>query len=63
MQSKIAFQEELLARLNDEVATHRMELDAMSHKLHVYENLLKDVLARSGEGGVGSQDSEPPPHY
>lgn len=61
LETRTAFQEDLLNTLNDIVAKQDRQLATLTRKL----DLLKEQLEQQGDGGGGSDSMghEPPPHY
>lgn len=58
LQTRIAFQEDLLASLNDRVSQQDQEIDTLKFQL---KHLNKKLL--SLETPIDGSDEPPPPHY
>ena len=59
LESRLAFQEDLLNTLNDVIAQQDMRMAAFTRKLETLEQQLK---LQGGFAG-GDDSHEPPPHY
>lgn len=57
LEEKVAYQDKLIADLNDVVVTLRRETDALSARLKTFESTLGSEL------GGRDMPNEPPPHY
>lgn len=61
VESKLAFQEDLIESLNEVVARQDREILALKQRLSELAAKIEDLAAAS-PGGAGL-DHEPPPHY
>jgi SlyX protein len=60
LQSRNAFQDDIIEQLNNELAVHQTEIAELRSQLKVIANRVKD----NNPGQSQSQDVEPPPpHY
>ena len=60
LEAKIAFQDDTIETLNDELRTHQMHLAKMQRQLE----LLAQKIKEGGDTGLMPQHQEPPPpHY
>lgn len=60
LETKIAFQEQLLDELNHALVQQQFDIDKMQVQLHYMANKLKDFQPSN----IASQSEEtPPPHY
>ena len=57
LEEKIAYQDKLIADLNDVVVSLSRETDALSQRLKTFERTLGNEL------GARDMPNEPPPHY
>jgi len=65
LETRIAFQEDLLTTLNDVVASQDQQLTTVTRKLDTLLKQLEEQQRQSGYGGAGddAMAHEPPPHY
>lgn len=60
LEAKIAFQDDIIETLNDELRTHQKHLAKMQRQLE----LLAQKIKEGGDSGLMPQHQEPPPpHY
>jgi len=60
LESRNAFQDDIIEQLNNELAVHQLEISALKSQLKLIASRIKDNTAEQGQ----SQDIEPPPpHY
>ena len=60
LESRNAFQDDIIEQLNNELAVHQLEISALKSQLKLIASRIKDNTAEQGQ----SQDVEPPPpHY
>ena len=57
LEEKVAYQDKLIAELNDVVVSLHRATDALSARLRTFERELQ------GELGARDMPNEPPPHY
>lgn len=60
LETKVAYQEDLLEQLNEVVTRQQSEIDELLHQLKQLKRTLKEQL---GEGIKPVSEEEPPPHY
>ena len=60
LEAKVAFQDETIDVLNDEIKAHQQQLAKMRRQMELLGEKLREVQSTSG----GTQELEPPPpHY
>lgn len=60
LQSRNAFQDDVIDQLNNELAIHREQIAEITLQLTLLANKIKD----SNDGQIGKAEDEPlPPHY
>ena len=60
LESRNAFQDDIIEQLNNELAVHQLEISALKSQQKLIASRIKDNTAEQGQ----SQDIEPPPpHY
>jgi SlyX protein len=60
LESRNAFQDDIIEQLNNELAVHQLEISALKSQLKLIASRIKDNTAEQSQ----SQDIEPPPpHY
>lgn len=60
LEAKVAFQDETIDVLNDEIKAHQQQLAKMRRQMELLGEKLREVQSNSG----GAQELEPPPpHY
>ncbi|GAP77033.1 MULTISPECIES: SlyX family protein [Pseudoalteromonas] len=60
LEAKVAFQDETIDVLNDEIKAHQQQLAKMRRQMELLGEKLREVQSNSG----GTQELEPPPpHY
>ncbi len=61
LESKLAFQEDTIASLNNELVEHQRKIDRMQHQLV----LIAEKLRQLPEGSqiLRPEEEPPPPHY
>lgn len=62
LESRLAFQDDLIESLNDVVARQDRELVRLAQRVAALEERLNDLASAAGEGGQ-AQGHEVPPHY
>lgn len=62
LESRLAFQDDLIDSLNDVVARQDRELVRLAKRVADLEERLNDMASAAGGGGE-PQDHEVPPHY
>ncbi|WP_415897678.1 SlyX family protein [Neptuniibacter sp. QD72_48] len=61
LETRVAFQEDTLDKLNNMVASQEIELERLKRMLKIMNQQLKNLTV---DGVAGSGDNEPPPpHY
>lgn len=61
LEFRVAYQEDILQTLSDELAKQHVEIKACHQKIKL---LTDEVLRlREGDGEASEQDFTPPPHY
>jgi len=65
LETRIAFQEDLLNTLNDVIAAQDQQLVTVTRKLDALLKQIEEQQRQSGYGGAGgdAMAHEPPPHY
>lgn len=61
LESRLAFQDDLIESLNEVVARQDREIVSMTRRLHELEERLNDMDTASGGGSA--EGHEVPPHY
>jgi len=62
LETRLAFQDDLIESLNDVVARQDRELVRLAQRVAALEERLNDLASAAGEGGQ-VQGHEVPPHY
>ncbi len=62
LQSRLAFQEDLINTLSDQVAAQDRDLSRLQAQVRELNQKLKEIFMQIDQGG-SPQDNEPPPHY
>lgn len=62
LESRLAFQDDLIEQLNAVVARQDRDFLLLSQRLKALEARISDMVESAGDGG-GSAGYEPPPHY
>jgi SlyX protein len=60
LQSKLAFQEQTLAELNNALVSQQQQIDRLQIQIRLYEERLNEVEAPLS---TGQGQDEKPPHY
>ena len=63
LETKLAYQEDLLQSLNASVYDHQQRLTKTEAKNEQLFDFIKELVAQMGEGGSGGDGDQPPPHY
>lgn len=63
LETKLSFQEDLLAELNDEIVRQQRQIGEIVRELNEVKAQLEDVLHRDPKQGEASTEHEKPPHY
>lgn len=63
LQSRSAFQEDLLRELNDIVARQQMQIDLLERQLLLHRDRITHLLDNLPDPNAVSADDERPPHY
>lgn len=61
LETRVAFQEELLDKLNDAVSRQELEIEKLTRIVKVLNQQLKTL--RLDDAGTAPEDEPPPPHY
>ena len=62
LESRVAFQDDLIESLNDVVAKQDSEIQDLRRVLKELDQRVRDIAESAGPGG-SSQEHEIPPHY
>jgi SlyX protein len=62
LETRLAFQDDLIESLNDTIARQDRELVELSRRLRALESKIED-LAEAATAAGGPADQEVPPHY
>ena len=60
IESKLAYQEQTIAELNDALSSQQMQISSLEHQVVA---LIDRVRCLSEAAPAGGTDDEPPPHY
>lgn len=63
LQTRLAFQEDLIAALNDQVATQDRDIKTLQAQLREVNHKLKELIYQVEVGGTSIASDERPPHY
>lgn len=63
LQSRFAFQEDLLRELNDIVARQQMQIDLLERQLLLHRDKLTHLIDNLPDRNQATPDDERPPHY
>lgn len=63
LQSRFAFQEDLLRELNDIVARQQMQIDLLERQLLLHRDKLTHLIDNLPDRNQAAPDDERPPHY
>lgn len=63
LETKFAFQEDLLSALNDEVAHQQRQIAELVREMALLKSQMGDLLARDTKSIATESEHEVPPHY
>jgi len=63
LQQQLAFQDDLVERLDQAIATQGQRLLALEERVTVIQRLLREVRQQASQTASAELPEEPPPHY